>query len=182
MVVRYTFDGSEPSLSSPVVTGPVVTDHPENLRFATFFGDVKSMTVGVPDAQKYLKPAVKVTTSLDARESTPVSNLELYERDKYMRTSRALQKGDYVLYTFEEPVPCKRITVQTADPKNQFYGITAGHVEVLFEGRSDWVADKAFDMYNRVTFTPEAPVKAVKIVVDGPGEGKPVSIQHLIIE
>ncbi|MBR5018070.1 MAG: family 20 glycosylhydrolase [Bacteroidales bacterium] len=186
MVVRYTSDRSEPTVSSPVVTGPIVADHPENLRFATFFGDVKSMTVGVPGAQKYLKPAVKVTTSLEARESTPVSNLELYEHDKYMRTARAPKKGDYVLFTFEKPVSCKRITVQTADPKNNFYGITDGHVEVLFDEGPDkpdtWCEGASFDMYNQVTFFAALPVKAVKIVVDGSGEGKAVSIQHLIIE
>jgi N-acetyl-beta-hexosaminidase len=186
MVVRYTADGSEPTVSSPVVTGPIVADHPEKLRFATFFADVKSMTVGVPGSQKYLKPAVKVTSSLEGTKSLPLSNLELYETDKYMRTVRAPQKGDYVLFTFEEPVSCKWITVQTADPKNNFYGITDGHVEVLFDDGTDtWTSQSpgdAFDMYNRVRFYAAVPVKAVKIVVDGPGEGKPVSIQSLIIE
>jgi hypothetical protein len=37
-------------------------------------------------------------------------------------------------------------------------------------------------MYNRVVFSPARPVKAVKIVVDGPGEGKAVYVQSLIIE
>ena len=186
MVVRYTADGSEPTVSSPVVTGPIVADHPERLRFATFFADVKSMTVGVPGSQKYLKPAVKVTSSLEGTKSLPLSNLELYETDKYMRTVRAPQKGDYVLFTFEEPVSCKWITVQTADPTNNFYGITDGHIEVLFDDGTDtWTSQShgdAFDMYNRVRFFAAVPVKAVKIVVDGPGEGKPVSIQSLIIE
>ena len=186
MVVRYTADGSEPTVSSPVVTGPIVADHPEKLRFATFFADVKSMTVGVPGSQKYLKPAVKVTSSLEGTKSLPLSNLELYETSKYMRTVRAPQKGDYVLFTFEEPVSCKWITVQTADPTNNFYGITDGHVEVLFDDGTDtWTSQSpgsTFDMYNRVRFYAAVPVKAVKIVVDGPGEGKPVSIQSLIIE
>ena len=103
-----------------------------------------------------------------------------------MRTARAPQKGDYVLFTFDEPVSCKWITVQTADPKNNFYGITDGHVEVLFDEGPDkpdtWCEGSSFDMYNRSTFFAALPVKAVKIVVDGPGEGKPVSIQSLIIE
>ena len=71
-------------------------------------------------------------------------------------------------------------------PKNNFYGITDGHVEVLFDDGTDtWTSQSpgdAFDMYNRVRFYAAVPVKAVKIVVDGPGEGKPVSIQSLIIE
>ena len=183
MVVRYTFDGSEPTVSSPVLTGPVVTDQPEKLRFATFFGDVKSMTVGIPGAQKYLTPAVHVATSFDVNSRYPLENLEKYEEMQYMRTARGPQKGDYVLFTFDEPLTCRRLTVQTADPKNNFYGITDGHVEVQYSGSPAFVpAGKPFDMYNRVVFSPAKPVQAVKIVVDGPGEGKPVSIQHLIIE
>ena len=182
MVVRYTFDGSEPTLSSPVVTGPIVTDQPEKLRFATFFGDVKSMTVGVPGAQRYLKPAVHVTSSMEGRGHQTVQNLERYEEDLYLRTERAPRKGDEVLFTFDAPVACHRITVQTADPKNVFYGITDGHVEALYEGSAEWVVVQPFDMYNRVSFVPEKPVQAVKIVVDGPGEDKPVSIQCLKIE
>ena len=183
MVVRYTSDRSDPTVSSPVVTGPIVADHPENLRFATFFADVKSISVGVPGAQKYLKPAVKVTSSLEGTKNLPVSNLELYEPGKYLRTTRAPQKGDYVLFTFEEPVSCKWITVQTADPTNYFYGVTDGHIEVLFDdGTDSWSPGAPFDMYNQVKFYAAKPVKAVKIVVDGPCEGKAVSIQSLIIE
>ena len=182
MVVRYTFDESEPTVNSPVVTGPVVTDRPEMLRFATFYNDVKSMTVEVPGARKYLEPAVHVETSLEARQHYSVENLENYQRDKYLRTAGAPKKGDYLLYSFEEPVSCRRITVQTSDPKNQFYGITDGHVEVLYDGAEAYQAVGPFDMYNRVVFSPAQPVKAVRIVVDGPGEGKAVSIQSLIIE
>ena len=184
MVVRYTFDGSEPTVSSPVVTGPIVTDHPEKLRFATFYADVKSITVEVPGARKYLKPAVKVTSSMETVKRLPVENLALYEKDKYMRTAQPPQKGDHVLFTFEKPLSCKKITVQTADPVNQFFGITQGHVEVRFEGEGTFTRiQPGFDMYNRVVIQPDSRrIEAVKIVVDGPCEGKAVSIQSLMIE
>ena len=99
-----------------------------------------------------------------------------------MRTARPPKQGDYVLYTFEEPLICQRITVQTADPVNQFYGVTQGHVEVQYADAEGFERLSAFDMYNRVAFEPARPVKAVKIVIDGPCEGKAVSIQSLIIE
>ena len=183
MAVRYTFDGTEPTVNSPIVAGPIVTDHPENLRFATFHNDIQSITVEVPGARKYLEPAVKVTTSMAANPRYPLENLEVYEARKYLRTAEAPKAGDYVLYTLEEPLTCRRITVQTSDPVNQFYGITQGHVEVLYAGSTAFVpVGKPFDMYNRVVFEPVDAVQAVKIVVDGPGEGKAVSIQHLIIE
>ena len=182
MVVRYTFDGTEPTVSSPVVTGRIVTDHPERLRFATFYADLKSITVEVPGARKYLKPAVKVSSSMDAVKRLPVENLALYEKSKYMRTANPPQKGDQVLFTFDEPLTCHSITVQTNDPVNQFFGITQGHVEVCYAGSDQFEPAGSFDMYNRVRICPEKAVKAVKIVVDGPCEGKAVSIQPLIIE
>ena len=184
MVVRYTFDGSEPTINSPVVTGPFVTDHPEKLRFATFFADLKSMTVEVPGVHHYLTPAVHVESSMAANPRYPLSNLEQYDVKRYMRTAAPPKEGDYVLFTFDEPLQCQQITVQTADPVNQFYGITEGRVEILYEGKDKFVwSPRSFDMYNRVVHLPgDRRVKAVKIVVTGPGEDKAVSIQPLIIE
>ena len=182
MVVRYTFDGSEPTVNSPVVTGRIVTDQPEKLRFATFYNDLKSITVEVPGARKYLTPVTHVTTSIEPNRHYSVESLENYGSGKYFRSAGSLKKGDEVLYTFEEPVACQRITVQTADPVNNFYGITQGHVEVSYDG-VQFEKVGPFDMYNRVVIeAPAQPVKAVKIVVDGPGEGKAVSIQALKIE
>lgn len=182
MVVRYTFDGTEPTVSSPVVTGRIVTDHPENLRFATFYADVKSITVEVPGTRMYLKPAVKVSSSMETVKRQPVENLALYEKSKSMRTANPPKEGDYVLFTFEEPVSCRTITVQTNDPVNNFFGITQGFVEVLYEGDSQFTPSDRFNMLNRVVLRPDRPVKAVKIVITGPCEGKAVSIQPLIIE
>ena len=182
MVVRYTYDGSEPTVSSPVVTGPLVTDHPEKLRLATFFGPLKSIPVEIPGARRYLQPSVRVESSMEAYARYPVSNLEQYDVRNYMRTLAAPRKGDYVLYTFDEPLACNRIVVQTSDPVNRFFGITDGHVEVLYADTDAFVPVGAFDMYNRVVLVPDRQVRAVKIVVDGPCEEKAVSIQPLIIE
>ena len=182
MVIRYTFDGTEPTVSSPVVTGRIVTDHPENLRFATFYADVKSITVEVPGTRTYLKPAVKVSSSMETVKRQPVENLALYEKSKSMRTANPPKEGDYVLFTFEEPVSCRTITVQTNDPVNNFFGITQGFVEVLYEGDSQFTPSDRFNMLNRVVLRPDRPVKAVKIVITGSCEGKAVSIQPLIIE
>ena len=182
MVVRYTFDETDPTVNSPVLAGPVATDHPEKLRFATFYNDVRSATVEVPGARKYLKPVTHVETTIEVNPRYPLENLEKYEARKYMRSAGALKAGDQVLYKFDEPLVCKRITVQTADPVNQFYGVTQGHVEVLYAGVAAYRTVGTFDMYNRVVFAPAQPVQAVRIVVDGPCEGKAVSFQSLIIE
>ena len=181
-VIRYTTDGSEPTISSPVVNGRIFTDNPQGLRFTTFFGENKSITVDIPSSYDYLKPATKVTTSLKASRGYQIENLAAYEEEKYFRTAGAPVKGDYVLYTFEQPVECSTIRVQTNDPVNKFWGVTDGHVEVSYNG-VDFVEAGRFDMYNKVIINNIAkPVSAVKIVCDGPSEGKAVGIRHLYIE
>lgn len=182
MVVRYTTDGSEPTLSSPVLTGEIIAENPKNLRFATFFCDVKSITLEVPDCHNYLTPITKVSTSFEVNKRFPLENLEKYDFKKYFRSASLPKEGDYVLYSFEQPVECAKITVQTNDPVNHFFGVTEAHVEYSFDG-VNFVNAGDFDMYNKVVIeNPEKAVKAVKIVVDGEGEQKQVSIQCLKIE
>lgn len=182
MVVRYTVDGSEPSLSSPVLSGEIASDCPQNLRFATFYNDVRSIPVEVPSCHTYLKPETKVTTSFTANRYSSVENLEKYDFSKYLRTEQLPKKGDFVLYEFAEPVCCSTITVQTNDPVNEFFGITEGHVEYSYDGR-EFIDAGTFDIHNRVVISNiSKSVKAVKILVDGDCEQKQVSIQCLKIE
>lgn len=182
MVVRYTTDGTTPTLNSPVVNGTIFSNDPQNLRFATFFADLSSITIDIPQSHKYLTPVTRVTSSCAENKSFPMSNLEKYEFRRYMRTAKYPVEGDWILYTFESPVECGKITVQTNDPINQFFGIAEGHVEISYDGSSFEKCD-TFNMYNRVVVDNiTRPVHAVKIVVDGPGEYKAVSVQCLKIE
>lgn len=182
MVVRYTTDGTSPTPSSPVVTGEILSDNLQDLRFATFYNDLKSIDVEVPGCRTYLAPKTKVTTSFEPGRGYAVSNLEQYDFKKYFRSLKPQQKGDFVLWEFEEPVVCDRITVQTSDPVNKFFGVTDSHAEISYDGVNfENIGD--LDIYNRaVKENIEKPVKAVKLVVDGPGEQKAVSIQSLRIE
>lgn len=182
MVVRYTTDGTEPTLNSPVVVGPVYSNDPQNLRFATFFGELSSIAMDIPQSHKYLTPVTKVTSSCAENKSFPMANLEKYEFKRYMRTAKYPVAGDWILYTFDQPVKCGKITVQTNDPINQFFGITEGHAEISYDGVNFEKCD-SFNIYNRVVINDiKSPVHAVKIVVDGPGEYKAVSVQCLKIE
>lgn len=181
-VVRYTTDGTEPGAGSPVLKGEIITDSPASLRFATFFNDVKSISVEVPGSHSYLKPETKVTTSFTPQRGYKLENLEQYDFKKYLRTAELPKEGDYLLYEFAEPVKCGIITVQTNDPVNHFFGVTEGHVEYSYDGVEFNNAGE-FDIYNKVVIKNiEKPVKAVKIVVDGECEQKQLSIQCLRIE
>lgn len=181
MVVRYTADGSTPTVSSPVASGAIITDNPQNLRFATFFADLSSVAVEVPGVHKYLTPKTKVSTSFIPEGWSRLSVLEEYDFEQYFRTRNVPKAGDYVLYEFEEPVACSKITVQTNDPINDFFGLTDGHVEVSYDGKT-FETVGALDMYNRLVIEPSQAVKAVKVVADSSCEGKAVSFQCLKIE
>lgn len=182
MVVRYTTDGTSPGPSSPVVTGDILSDNLQDLRFATFYNDLKSIDAEVPGCRTYLTPKTRVTTTFEPARGYAVSNLEQYDFSRYFLTLAPQKKGDYVLWEFEEPVVCDRITVQTSDPVNKFFGVTDSHAEISYDG----VTFESFgdlDIFNRaVKENIEKPVKAVRLVVDGVGEQKAVSIQSLRIE
>jgi len=181
--VRYTFDGSEPTISSPLlINNTIITDTPEKLRFATFFATNKSMTVQVPGAIKYLTPALKVTTSMEHNKRATAERLEDNDFSTYFRSAQAPVSGDWMLFNLDEAIECKKITVQTNIPVTDFWGITDGHVEYSYNG-VDFINAGEFDINNRVIITNiAAPVKAVKILVDGPGEMKAIAVQDLRIE
>lgn len=180
---RYTFDESEPTISSPLLTtNTIITDTPEKLRFATFFATNKSMTVEVPGARKYLTPKVKVTTSIEESKRAGIANLGDYDFKTYFRSAKSPNEGEWMLFEFEQPVECKKITVQTNIPVTEFWGITDGHVEYSYNGVDYFFAGE-FDIRNKVIINNiTSPVKAVKIVVDGPCETKSIAIQDLRIE
>ena len=53
-VVRYSMDATAPTASSPVCRGEIVTDRPEDFRFATFFADdLSSIAVGASNIELY---------------------------------------------------------------------------------------------------------------------------------
>ncbi|MDD2594262.1 MAG: family 20 glycosylhydrolase [Bacteroidales bacterium] len=182
LVVRYTMDKSEPTINSPVFSGKIITDTPQNFRFATFFATNKSITVPVPDVEVYMTPEVKVTTSLKANKYTNTTTLEDWDFGTYFRTADAPVKGDWLMFTFTEPVKCQTIKVNTNIPVTQFWGVTDGHVEYSYDG-INFIDAGQFDIHNSVTIEHiSAEVKAVRILIDGSGEEKAIAIQDLRIQ
>lgn len=182
MVVRYTTDGSEPTCNSPVYTGDIVTYEPQNFRFASFYKDIlKSITVKASNLEtEYLTPEVKVTASYDVNPKFPLSNLEDYAFKTYSRSKQSINKGDWVLYSFTQPVECSKITIEVGIPNITVYGLTDGHVEYSYDGISFVRGDNFTD--NIAIIKPLKAVKAVKIVADGYSDGNNLSVQDLKIE
>lgn len=185
-VVRYTTDGTEPTASSNVYTGDIVTFEPEKFRFATFYRDYnKSITVGASNIElyNYLTPEVEITSSYKAEETHknyPVTNAEKYNFNKHWRVDRRSQAGDWVLYTFKEPVECGKITVESGIPNITFYSVTYGHVEYSYNG-TDFI--KGDEFVNGISvIKPQQKVKAVKICVTGMSDALATCFQSLRIE
>lgn len=185
-VVRYTSDGSEPVAGSPVYNSEIATDNPENFRFATFYKDCnQSISVGASNIElhKYLTPEVTVESSYkgsDLNSNFPVTNITSYNMKKYWRINRRSYEGDYVLYTFTEPVECSKITVETGIPNITFYSCTEGHVEYSYDGNEFIKGDDFIE--GIAVIKPENKVKSVKIVFTGMSDALITAFQSLKIE
>lgn len=185
-VVRYTADGTEPDATSNIYTGDIVTFEPEKFRFATFYRDYnKSISVGASNIElyNYITPKVSIESSYDAEYTNnrfPVSNITSYDFKKYWRINRRSQTGDYVLYTFEQPVECSKITVETGIPNITFYSVTDGYVEYSYNGK-DFIKGEEF-VYGTAVIEPKDRVKAVKIVFTGMSDALITAFQNLKIE
>lgn len=184
--IRYTADATEPTAESPLYKGDIKTDTPENYRFATFYKDCnQSIAVGASNIElyHYLTPEVSIESSYKESESNrhfPMSNITSYDMDKYWRVNRRSNAGDYVLYTFKEPVECGKITVETGVPNITFYSCTEGHVEYSYNGK-DFIKGDDF-VYGISVIRPEEKVKAVKIVFTGMSDALITAFQNLKIE
>lgn len=182
-VVRYTTDGTEPTASSNIYTGDIVTFEPQKFRFATFYKDIlKSITVSANniDVANYLTPQVTIETSFGEQPRFPKKNATLYDFKKYWRTDRTGKAGDFVTYKFTEPVDCKKITIVTGIPNIDLYGVTDGYVEYSYDGTNFIKGDPLVE--NTAVIKPTNKVKAVRIVMTDVSDALTVSIQSLRIE
>lgn len=57
----------------------------------------------------YLEPEVKVTSSMAENPKFPISKLEDYNIETYLRTDVACANGDWILYTFTNPVVSSKL-------------------------------------------------------------------------
>ena len=113
----------------------------------------------------YTEPEVKVTSSMAENPKFPISNLEDYNIETYMRTDVACVSGDWILYTFTNPVVSSKIDVLTGIPHHPRFIVNDGHVEYSYNG-IDFEKGENFD-YGNASVYPKKPVKAIKIVITG---------------
>lgn len=183
-VVRYTTDGTEPTATSKVYSGTIITNTPEDFRFSTFFNrDLKSIAVAAENVElhHYITPKVRVETDIPLWEKSNINDITTYNFNSRIRTKERLVAGQTLTYIFEEPVECNTIHVPTGYANIPFYGVSNGYVEYSYDG-VNFIKGEEFYRYHAYIRNPEAPVKAVRIVITGPNDGYSCNFQNLKIE
>ena len=155
-------------------TRPVKTGKPHLYRFFTRYKTGRSPYVADKSYYRTLTPAVAITTSMGESRQFPLANAAGYKG--LSRTARACRQQDWVLYTFEQPVKCREMYLQTGNRQLPKTIITTGYAEVSYDGAT---YERAGDLEKgSITLKPGRAVKAVRIVSTCDDNGTPyVTIQ-----
>ncbi len=163
--IYYTVVGSE---GEHLYEGPIATDKPQRYAFLSRRGGARSPEAGVKARFRQLQPKVTITSSIPQSERFPYTNAESYGR--IARTSRVGRVGDWILYTFDEPVRCRRLEVRTGNLQLPRYIFNGGYFEVSYDGVS-FIRVCDLEAGGGAIDNPARPIKAVRVTctVDGNG-------------
>ncbi len=176
-----TDDGSrvfyrrEPMDVEMLYTAPIITDKSAEYCFVSRRGEACSPEAGVAAHFKTITPAFDITSSMNDSEKFSFDKAEGYGR--IARTTRAGDVGDWVMFTFEQPVSCRRMKVATGNFQLPRYTFENGYVEVSYDGKTfERVGELDCGMF--YIEYPARPIKAVRITCTSRGNGAEwVSIQ-----
>ena len=176
-----TDDGSrvfyrrEPMDVEMLYTTPIIIDKPAEYCFVSRRGEACSTEAGVAFHFKTITPAFDITSSMNDSEKFSFDKAEGYGR--IARTTRAGDVGDWVMFTFEQPVSCRRMKVATGNFQLPRYTFENGYVEVSYDGVNfERVGELDCGMF--YIEYPVRPIKAVRITCTSRGNGAEwVSIQ-----
>ncbi|MBR2014957.1 MAG: family 20 glycosylhydrolase [Alistipes sp.] len=165
----------EPMQVEMLYTEPIATDNPAEYSFVSRRGSAQSPEVGVAAHFKTITPSFKITSSLGDRANFSFEKAQGYGR--LARTSRTGDVGDWVQFTFDTAVKCRRMKVATGNFQLPRYIFENGYVELSYDGvHFERVGELENGMYF-IEYPPRA-IKAVRIVCTSRGNGASwVSIQ-----
>ena len=180
-LIVSTDDGSEiyyrrePMTTEMLYTKPIATQKPAEYSFVARRGRAKSTEAGVDAHFKVITPKFNITSSMPESEKFSFDKAENYGR--LARTTRAADIGDWVMFTFDTAVKCRRMKVATGNFQLPRYIFENGYVEVSFDGYNFmYVGDLECGMFT--IEHPVQPIKAVRITCTSQGNGAEwVSIQ-----
>ena len=165
----------EPMTTEMLYTKPIATQKPAEYSFVARRGKAKSTEAGVDAHFKVITPKFNITSSMPESEKFSFDKAENYGR--LARTTRAADVGDWVMFTFDTAVKCRRMKVATGNFQLPRYIFENGYVEVSFDGYNfAYIGDLECGMFT-IEY-PERPIKAVRIICTSQGNGAEwVSIQ-----
>ena len=176
-----TDDGSdvfyrrEPMDVEMLYTEPITTVKPAEYSFVSRRGEASSPEVGVSAYFKTITPKFNIASSMNDSEKFSFDKAEGYGR--IARTTRAGDVGDWVMFTFEQPVSCRRMKVATGNFQLPRYTFENGYVEVSYDG-VNFERVGTLDCGMFYIEHPAHPIKAVRITCTSRGNGAEwISIQ-----
>lgn len=174
--VFYTRDNEPGELR---LSRPLRTDKPHLYRFYSRYKTARSPYVADKSYWQTIAPAVGITTSMGESTKFPYTNASNYKG--LSRTRRACRQRDWILYTFEQPVRCREMYLQTGNRQLPKTIVTTGYAEVSYDGSK---FERAGELEKgSITLKPERPVKAVRIVSTCDDNGTPyVTIQPPVVK
>lgn len=165
----------EPMTTEMLYTKPISTNTPAEYTFIARRGEAESPIAAVSTHFKTITPKFDITSSMPESEKFSFDKAEKYGR--LARSTRAGDVGDWIMFTFETPVKCRRMKIATGNFQLPRYIFENGYVEVSFDGDNfAYIGDLECGMY--IIEYPTSPIKAVRITCTSRGNGAEwVSIQ-----
>ncbi len=161
-------------------TRPFRCDAPQFFAFHSEYGSAHSAATGSRAYLATQKPQVTVSTSMPCSAKNPIENAASYS-NKIARTTRAAHSGDWILYTFAEPLSCRRIVAQTGHIHLRRCHFLAGYAELSYNGNTFTRIADLTD--GGATICPDRPVKAVRLVATSRSDAEDnVVIPSLLIK
>ena len=169
------FYTSEGDATEHPYTAPIKTSVPQRYAFVSRRGEAQSPEAAVEARFRTITPAFTITSSMSDREKFSYAKAEGYGR--LARTSRAADVGDWVMFTFDEPVECRRMKVATGNFQLPRFTFENGYVEVSYDGVC-FERLGALDCGMYIIENPARAIKAVRMTATSRGNGAEwVSIQ-----
>lgn len=139
----------------------------------------RSSEIALPEYYQYRNPECTVTSSLPFRENKPLERCATYKGDA--ATTRAAKAGDWVEYTFKEPLEASYIKVTMGYKHLYRRLIYNGHIEVSYDGET-FVREGNL-LNGLFVLRPEENIYAIRVVSDGISDAEEyVIIQPLEIK
>ena len=139
----------------------------------------RSSKIALPEYYQYRNPECTVTSSLPFRENKPLERCATYKGDA--ATTRAAKAGDWVEYTFKEPLEASYIKVTMGYKHLYRRLIYNGHIEVSYDGET-FVREGNL-LNGLYILRPKKNICAIRVVADGISDAEEyVIIQPLEIK